>query len=237
MARAVQISEDLWTLDGGTIPFWAPPIPVRFNYALRSIVIRLPEGSLFVDSPVGLDEGLRAELAQIGPVRFVISPNKLHHQFMGEWANHYPKALLYASPGLPRKRPDLAFEAVLGDEPQRQWAGTIDQLVMRGSVFMEEVVFFHRPSRSLLLGDLIENHDPNVLGPMQRFWARNNAMLAPNGSTPRNFRLSFLQRDETRQCVRRILAWQPERVLLLHGQCVMIDAVGFLRRAFGWAIG
>jgi hypothetical protein len=230
----VETSDDLWILDRGTIPFFAPPIPVRFTYTLRTIVIRLPDGSLFVDSPASIDEGIRAELAALGPVRFIVSPNKLHHQFMGEWAEHHPGALLYASPGLPRKRPDLAFEDVLGDEPQRHWAGTIDQLVVRGSVFMEEVVFFHRPSRSLLLGDLIENHDPSVLGPVQRFWARRNAMLAPNGSTPRNFRLSFLRRDDTRRCVRHMLAWQPERVLLLHGQCVMTDALEFLQRAFAW---
>lgn len=233
----VEVSDGLWILDGGTIPFYAPPIPVRFTYAVRSIVVRLPDGSLFIDSPVALNDNIRAELARIGQVKYVVSPNKLHHLFMGEWAESYPGARLYASPGLPKKRPELAFEAVLGDETPAEWADCIDQLVVRGSIFMEEVIFFHRPSRTLVLGDLIENHDPRILGPVQRFWARCNAMLAPNGSTPRNFRLSFLRRDETRQCLQRVLAWRPERVLILHGQCVMTDALAFLQRAFGWVIG
>lgn len=237
MASLVEVSDGLWILDGGTIPFHAPPIPVRFTYAVRSIIVRLPDGSLFVDSPVALDEGIRAELARVGQVGSIVSPNKLHHLFMGEWAESHPGALLYASPGLPRKRPDLVFEAVLGDEAPAAWASCIDQLVVRGSVFMEEVVFFHRATRTLVLGDLIENHDPNVLGPVQRFWARCNGMLAPNGSTPRNFRLSFLHRDETRRSLQHMLAWQPERVLVLHGRCVMSDAQAFLQRAFRWALG
>ncbi|MFW5876253.1 MAG: hypothetical protein ACOCXM_05915 [Myxococcota bacterium] len=172
----------------------------------------------------------------MGEVKYVVSPNKLHHLFMGQWADGYPGARLYASPGLTNKRPDLTFEAVLGDETPAEWAGCIDQLVVRGSVFMDEVVFFHRPSRTLVLGDLIENHDPELLGPVQRFWARANAMLAPNGSTPRNFRWSFLRRSEARKAVQRMLAWQPERVLVLHGRCVMTDAQAFLKRAFRWLI-
>jgi len=234
VTTVVPIAEDVWTLEGGTIPFFAPPLPVRFTYAVRSVVIRLADGSLFVDSPVAMDDEVRRALEELGPVAHVVSPNELHHLFMAEWKRAFPEAKLWASPGLPEKRADLVFAGVLGDEPRSEWAGSMDQLLFRGSWFMEEVVFFHRPSRTLVLGDLVENHEPEVLGPVQRFWAARNAMLAPHGSTPRNFRLSFLRRDRARESLARMLAWEPERVLLMHGRCVTEDATSFLRRAFGW---
>lgn len=234
MTELIQVAEDVWTLEGGTIPFWAPPIPVRFTYALRSVVIRLPDGTLSIDSPIEPTDAVRAAIEPLGPVAHVVSPNLLHHLYMGAWAEAFPEARLYASPGLAAKRPDIAFDAELDDDPPGAWSGVVDQLVFRGSVYMEEVVFFHRRSRTLVLGDLIENHEPEVLGPTARFFARANAMLAPNGATPRNFRLSFLRRAEARRCRDRMLAWEPERVLVTHGRCVLEDAGAFLRRAFAW---
>jgi len=101
---------------------------------------------------------------------------------------------------------------------------------------MEEVVFFHRPSRTLLLGDLIENHEPRALGPIHRTLARANAMLAPGGSTPRNYRRSFWRRSLAREAIADILAWQPRRVVVLHGPCVEENATQFLQHAFRWLL-
>jgi hypothetical protein len=101
---------------------------------------------------------------------------------------------------------------------------------------MEEVVFLHGPSRTLIVGDLTENHDPCSLGPVQRAIARANAMLWPRGATPRNFRLTFWRRAEARRALREILAWQPRRVVVMHGPCIEENAGEFLRRAFAWLL-
>lgn len=226
--------DELWLLEGGTVPFVAPPIPARFPYAMRSLVVRLPGGKLFVSSPARLTDERRRAVNALGKVRYLVSPNKLHHLFMGDWAEAYPDARLYASPGLASKRPDLAFARTLGDEAEGAWAGELDQLVFGGSVFMNEVVFFHRKSRTLLLGDLIENHEPALFSPLQRMFARANRMLAPNGQTPLNYRTSFLRRSQARRALARIRAWQPQRIALMHGRCIASDAGGALNRAFGW---
>lgn len=230
----IEHASGLWSADGGPIRFFAPPIPVAFPYALRMIIVRLEGGELLVDSPLPLDDALREEVAALGKVAHVVSPNKLHHLYMGEWAEAFPGAKLHASPGLAAKRPDLEFDTTLDDAPDPAWASTLDQVRVRGSFFMEEIVWLHRASRTLLLGDMIENHDPALMNGTQRFFARANRMLAPGGETPLNFRLSFLRRGEARACVERILGWEPERVLLMHGPCVEQDAAGFLRRGFAW---
>ena len=99
---------------------------------------------------------------------------------------------------------------------------------------MSETVFFHRESATLVLGDLIENHDPRIFSPTERFFSGLNGMLGPRAQTPRNFQWSFWCRDETRSAIERLIAMRPKRVLLPHGFCVYEDAVGFLRNGFRW---
>ncbi|MFP6683339.1 MAG: DUF4336 domain-containing protein, partial [Polyangiaceae bacterium] len=139
--------------------------------------IRLMDGSLFVHSPVQLSDATRAKVDEHGVVKHIVSPNKLHHLYMGDWADAYPAAKLYASPGLGKKRGDLRFEATLGDTPEPPWDGEIDQCVFRGSVFMEEVVLQTimgwKAERVLLI------HGPCVTVGAQAFLENGFAWLAP----------------------------------------------------------
>lgn len=224
-----ELDAGIWTLEGRPIKF------LTFPYTLRSTIIDLGSGSLFIHSPVQLDCATSA-VESLGHVAHIVSPNKLHHLFLGEWSAAFPDARLHAPPGLRKKRSDLTFDTDLGDEPAKVWESVLDQRVVRGSFFMEEVVFFHRKSRTLLLGDLIENHDPRVFGRWHGAIARANAMVAPNGTTPRNYRLSFWRRTATRKIVAEILSWEPRRVVVLHGPCVEQNATEFLQHAFRWLL-
>jgi hypothetical protein len=101
---------------------------------------------------------------------------------------------------------------------------------------MSEAVFFHRPSRTLILGDLIENHDPGALTAWHRAVARANDMLAPHGTTARILRLSLWRCMEARRVINEILSWQARRVVVMHGPCIERDAMAFLRHAVGWLL-
>ncbi|MCB1353271.1 MAG: hypothetical protein KDK03_11100 [Rhodobacteraceae bacterium] len=79
-AQLVPFGPDIWTCEGPTVPFYA-----GFPYPTRMAVIRLASGGLFVWSPVALSEPLRAEVNALGPVQEVVSPNLLHHLFLGHW--------------------------------------------------------------------------------------------------------------------------------------------------------
>ena len=224
-----ELDPGIWTLEGKPIRF------LTFPYELRSIIVDLGNGSLFVHSPVQLSVA-RPSLDAIGHVSHIVAPNKLHHRFLGEWAAAYPDAKLYAPPGLRDKRPDLPFFADLEDNAEPAWKSTLKQRVVRGSFFMEEVVFFHIASRTLILGDLVENHEPARFGALHRLAARANGMLAPDGSTPRNYRLTFLRRAAARRSVEEILSWEPRRVVVMHGPCVEENARQFLQNAFAWLL-
>lgn len=146
-----QFGAEIWTADGPVVSFYGFPYPTRMA------VIRLSGGGLFIWSPIALSAPLRMAIDVLGPVHHLVSPNALHHLFLGDWKSTYPAARLYAPPRLRRKRKDLAFDGELGDAPEPGWAADIDQVVVPGSFMLTEVVFFHRASQTALFADLIQN--------------------------------------------------------------------------------
>lgn len=224
-----KLADGIWLLDGDAISF------LTFPYEIRATIIDIGGGALFIHSPVQLSAA--NQLKELpGQVKYIVSPNKLHSLFLGEWKKAFPQANLYAPPGLAARRPGLPFHKALTDDPEPEWRGVIKQKIVRGSWFMEEVVFFHEASKTLILGDLIENHNPQRLGWLHRSIGLANAMVAPNGSTPRNFRLTFFRRKVVRQDLQEIMHWNAERVVMNHGPIVEHGAQAFLRNAFQWAL-
>ena len=118
----------------------------------------------------------------------------------------------------------------------RPFRAALDQRIARGSRSLEEVVFFHRASRTLILADLIENFERERLhGPLARALARLGGVLAPRGKTPLDLRLSFLRgMDRMRGTVDWMLACAPERVVIAHGQWFARDGAAVVARAFAW---
>jgi hypothetical protein len=99
---------------------------------------------------------------------------------------------------------------------------------------MEEAVFFHRRSRTLIVTDLIINLDAQRLPLSWACFAHVDRILAPSGEVPRTFRATIRKPEAARQSLARMRAWEPERLLMAHGLPVERDAVAFLDRAFRW---
>ncbi len=161
------IGDRLWMADGPVVDFYFFPYPTRM------VVARLEEEALWVWSPVALDEGLRAEVGALGRVAHLVSPNKIHHLFLSEWHAAFPEARLWGPASTIAKRRDLAFGPPLEDSPPADWGAEIDQAWFRGSLLMDEVVFFHRPSRTAIFADLIEAFTEDFLQKHWSWWQRN----------------------------------------------------------------
>jgi hypothetical protein len=222
------IGDEIWIADGPTVPFFGFPYPTRMA------VVRLDERDLWVWSPVALETELRGDVEALGPVRHLVSPNKIHHLFLAEWAAAWPGARLYAPPGLKRRRPDLEFDAELGDRPEPAWENQIDQVVVGGSLAMDEVLFFHRRSSTCLVCDLIQRHDPATAMGWKGWLMRLDGLVGLDGSTPREWRASFISRSRARTAVRRALEWQPERLVIAHGEWAPTGGAEALGTGLRW---
>lgn len=223
-----EIGPSLYVADGPVLSFYGFPYPTRMA------VVRLSDGSAWVWSPVALSDELFNSVEAIGPVRHIVSPNKIHHLFLAEWGERWPEARVYAPPGLAQKRPDLRFDAELGDDPDPAWKTDIDQVIFRGSLAMEEVAFFHHASRTAIICDLIQRHPDATMTGWKGMLMRLDGLVGEHGSTPREWRASFLRRGKARVAREKVLGWKPERLLIAHGECAQTGATSIIDKALGW---
>lgn len=223
-----QFGPSLYTAEGPTVSFFGFPYPTRMA------VTRLSDGDIWIWSPIALTEELADDVQSLGQVRYIVSPNKLHHLFLQEWLDHWPTARLYAPPGLARKKPALRLYAELGDEPSPSWEADIDQVVFRGSFAMAEVTFFHRSSRTAIIGDLIQRFSETDMSGWKEMLMRLGGLTGERGSTPRDWRASFLRHGPARAALQKVLAWNPERLLIAHGSCAQTGAAKIVASALSW---
>jgi hypothetical protein len=219
---------EIWCIDGPVVSFFG------FAYPTRAALIRLKDGSLFVWSPVALTETLRTAVDALGAVRYLVSPNKLHHLRLSEWKRAYPAARLYASPGLPARRRDLQFDGVLGETPEPGWAGEIDHVLMPGSFALTEIVFLHKASRTAIFCDLLQNFPRGWFTGWRGWLARLDGIVQPQHGAPREWRATFRHRDGIRRAVQRVVDFAPDKVIVAHGDLVRENGTAFVEDGFGW---
>lgn len=219
---------NLYVAEGPTVSFFGFPYPTRMAVA------RLSDGKVWVWSPIALTKELAAAVQEIGPVEFIVSPNKLHHLFLPEWKVHWPDARFYAPPGLARKKTQIHFDEEIGDRPNDGWVADLDQVVFRGSFALKEVVFFHRASRTAIFGDLIQRFSEEAFTGWKRLALQLGGVLGQQGSTPRDWRLSFLSRAAARAARQTVLDWKPRQLLIAHGDCATTGATEVIANALSW---
>jgi len=232
------IAPDIWIADGPEARM-ATPFGGGMPFPTRMTTVRPHDGSLWCHSPIASDETLFREIDALGPVRHLVSPNLLHYASITAWKRRYPNAIAWASPGVRERAAaqhiGVAFDADLADAPPDAWAADLDQVRFRGSRVIEEFVFFHCGSATLILADLIENFEHEKLTRGMRWLARIGGVLDPDGKAPLDMRMTFTGRKRlAREGFDRIMAWHPQRVILAHGRCYERNAEAELRRAFRW---
>jgi len=227
-----EFGPNIWLAEGPVLTAAA-----GFHYPTRMAIIRLGGGELVIWSPIALSEPLRAEIEALGPVRYLVPPNALHHTFLGEWQRAYPDAMVFAPPGLREKRSDIRFDADLGDAPIAPWSGDIEHAIMWGNRITSEVVLFHHESRTAIFTDLLQQFPRGWFTGWRALIARLDLMEGAEPAVPRKFRVAFQDRVAARKALARILAWPTERVIIAHGPPVTGDGQAFLRRAFQWLDG
>ena len=196
----------------------------------RMTVVRLADGALWLHSPILIDEPLRAALDAIGPVNYIVTPNKTHHLFAKKCLAMYPQARLFGAPGLEEKRPDLVMTPLTATAPP-QWAGEIDQVFMAGVPLVNETVFFHRPSGTAIFTDVCQMWR----GPLEWKAALYARLTGVRNvlTVPRTVRLAIKDRAALRTSALAVLAWPVQRVVVAHNSIIEDDAHAALKRALG----
>lgn len=212
----------IWIADGPVVK------TAGFSFPTRMIVVKLSDGSVWINSPVQATREQMESVAALGPVKYLVAPSSLHVWRFEGWSGVYPQAELWIPPRTRIPNPSMH---VLGDDPPAAWSADLDQMVFRGSAILDEVYFHHRGSRTLIFNDFIQRYDPR--NPFLRALATLAGVRS--GGTPPDIRLSFtFGKAQGRESLRKLLSWDFDKVILAHGPCVTIDAKLFVQRAFRW---
>jgi hypothetical protein len=198
----------------------------------RTTVVRLASGGLWLHSPGPLDQKLRAELSQLGPVQGLVAPNAMHHLYLSQNIHAFPEARVYLSPALPPKLKEQFSYELLQDEPPALWRNDLGQHLVAGLARLQEVVFFHPPSRTLLLTDFAFNirHSDSWF---TRFFMRLNGGYGRFGPT-RIFRSLVNDRAALRVSLNRMLSWDFDRVIVTHGEVLESGGKQEVQKEYAW---
>lgn len=130
------------------------------------------------------------------------------------------------------KRADLCFDGDLGDA-RPPWADEFAPMLMTGCPWLNEVVFVHRASRTLVVTDLVFNivEPKGVVHKLVLWCAGPYRRLAQS----RLLRLMTKDKSAFGASVVKLLQCDFDRLVMAHGEVVQTDAKRQLRAAWSFA--
>lgn len=220
-------SSSLRQLAPGVHVVEAPQRFLGLEVGARMTVLEL-DGGLLVHSPVAIDP---AAIAHLGAPRWVVAPNLLHHLHVGPWAAAGLQA--WAAPGLADKRPDLRFHGVL-ESASRPFGDEVEVLPLRCLPMTAEVVLLHRPSRTLIVSDLVFNFPATA---PWRTRAVMRCLCGYPGCRTTLIERWAIRRDVARRELGRLATWDFDRLIMAHGEVIETGGKSALAGAFRWLGG
>ncbi|KAI4199942.1 MAG: hypothetical protein LQ350_004294 [Teloschistes chrysophthalmus] len=230
----------------------------HFKVGGRGTIVRLQSGALAVFSPTALTPEVRTTVEKLGNnVAYLTAMDFEHHIFISDWAKAYPSAKVLGVDGLPEKReksPETRgtkFDYVwteknkegLRVDPEFDKEFEYEYV---GSHANKELVFCHKPDRTLIQADLLFNlpaheqysktGEKATDGILTRFFTsfQNTVGVATWQKRFLWHVASRPNRPEFNASVKRINGWDFDRIIPCHGDVMERDGKEIFRRLFAW---
>jgi hypothetical protein len=225
MPRLHALAKDLWVIDH--------PLQVGgLQLGTRTTVVRLATGGVWLHSPGPLSPELVDEIAALGPVQALVAPNAMHHFYLAQNVRTFPQAILYVSLALPAKLKEPFMYETLSDDPPTLWRDELAQHATRGIPKLQEVIFLHRASRTLILTDLAF-HIRHSASWFTRLFMRLNGAYGHFGPS-RIFRLLVKDRAALRSSLNLMEDWDFDRVIVSHGEVLEGGGKQAVQTQYAW---
>lgn len=183
-------------------------------------IIRLKDHSLWIHSPIEPSNELIRQLDALGPVKVVVSPNTFHHLYAERFMDKFPDAHYFYSPGVKKKKPKMISKikgsSPLETESRTEWNDELESVAITGMPFVNEFVFYHKASHTLIASDLLFNLKKN-----KSLWHKLVfPIMGVDGSKPsqsRLFRYFIRDKQKYNEAIRKLEQWKIDRIIIGHG--------------------
>ncbi|MDY6899759.1 MAG: hypothetical protein SWZ49_17025 [Cyanobacteriota bacterium] len=152
----------------------------------------------------------------------IIAPNLCHHLSISDFKSVYPNAKIFAAPGLDSKRQDIDFDKIINqgkigakDEIEYFLFEGFKTLSPKGAFPLNEIVFFHRESQTLILTDTAFHFDENFPFTTQLTMRVIGGYKKLEPSILE--KLAIREKQKVKNSIQTVLKWNFERVIVAHG--------------------
>lgn len=212
------IDRNLWTL--------RYPLKVLGTDHGRTVsVIRLACGRLVIHSMAPFTAGDVAAIRELGEPGWLIEAMLLHDTYSAQGRAAFPGPPFLAPAGFGRVVDFPVSE--LGEGPV-EWGDELECYRLEGAPRLEEHACFHRPTRTLIIADLLFNFPPDESG-WNRFFHRHVAGIRSYPGTSRIFRAFIRDRPAFKTSLEQVMDWDFDRIIPGHGEIIETGGKAVLR--------
>ncbi len=215
-----QLTEHLWIQNY--------PLHVLGTQHGRTVtVIRLVSGKAIVHSMAPFTVADIEAINRLGRPGWLVEAMLLHDTYAREGRASFPDAPFLGPPG---------FSKVVGFPTQplipapAEWADEIEVVRLEGAPKLQEHVMLHRPSRTLIVADLVFNFRSDEQG-WDRFFHRYLAGFKRYPGMSRIFRMFISDLEAFRASIEKVLSLDFDRIIPGHGEIIHTGGKALLQRA------
>ncbi|KAM0709251.1 hypothetical protein Q7P35_003288 [Cladosporium inversicolor] len=231
----------------------------RVRIGGRGTAVRLASGSTAIFSPVAITPTVRAEMASLGPTKYLIALDQEHHIFLESWHKEFPEAKVIAPETLPAYRDKQGYFKI----PSQNWHLFTAEASKEGKLSVDpdfdsefdftyvdghankEIVFNHRKSGTLIEGDLLFNLPANEqfsksgIDPKSGLLSRLfNWLNSTSGEALSQRRLIWhgISQDKPafNREVSKISTWKFDKIIPCHGDVIETGGKGIFDKVMQW---
>tara|TARA_R110000868_G_scaffold8205_3_gene42547 strand:- start:138209 stop:138916 length:708 start_codon:yes stop_codon:yes gene_type:complete len=212
-----------------TNKIWLKDYPVHYSgitFNARMTIVRLHDDSLLLHSPCEIDLALKTTIEALGKVNYIVAPGTYHYLHVPSAQQAFPKAKTLICPGIEKKQPNLHYDSLLSDTPEPDLQTDFKQVLIQGAGGMNEVAFYHIPSQTLVLVDLIEyitDKTPDIGWGIKFWWKLIFRMWNKPKPAP-EYQLGWKDKSAAAKSLQHILTWNFQRIVIAHGDLINSDA-------------
>ncbi|KYF79062.1 hypothetical protein BE20_02320 [Sorangium cellulosum] len=223
----VVVPDSIWVTER---PVWFSGVRLRS----RTTVVRLSGDALWVHSPCTPTDDVCAALDALGEVRWIVVPNRFHHLQTPATAARYPDALVVGPRSAEARNPRVRSTMGTDDPAYIRSTPELTPIQLRGVPFLDETVFFHPASGSLIAADLLMSacaRDHWTWRAAARITGRYEKV-----GTPPDVRMHARASAEVAESIAQMRALPLQRILVAHADPITDRPAQRLAEAWDFAV-